>query len=131
MNAEATAQQHAKRNPVWLILAVLLMFVCASCAGEWYFARRTAADLSPHPDLSKLAQRATVRSEQFGFAALTSFLLSVFLLGFTDPRSRNPGADPLQGYIRGLTLSVLGTLGFLILDGVVFFGLLVRNMHLQ
>jgi hypothetical protein len=106
------------------------MFACAFCAGEWYFTRSTSASLSLRSDLAKLAQHASVRSEQFGLAALVTFLLSVFLLGFTEPRSNNPAANPLRAYIRGLIFSALGTLGFLILD-VVLFGLLARNIHLQ
>jgi hypothetical protein len=131
MNApEDAGQQPAKRNRVWVILAVLLMFASAFCAGEWYLARGLSAELSLRSDLANMARGARVRSEHFGLAALASFLLSVFLLGFTAPRSSNPRANRLRGYIRGLILTALGTLGFLILD-VALFGLLVRNIHLQ
>jgi hypothetical protein len=130
MNAEDIGQRPAKRNPIWIVLAVLLMFTCAFCAGEWYLTHKTSAGLSLRSDLANLAQQTRVRSEQYGIAALTSFLISVFLLGLTEPRSSDPDANPLRGYIRGLAYSILGTLGFLILD-VGVFGLLFRNIHLQ
>jgi glucose uptake protein GlcU len=81
-------------------------------------------------DLAHMAQHASARSERFGFAAMTLFLISVIMLGFTDPRAKNSGRDRLRDYLRGFVFTTLGTLGFLVIEGGVFV-LLIRNIHLQ
>jgi hypothetical protein len=124
------APRAAKRNPIWIVLAVLLMIVCAFCVGEWYVVGRTAAGMTYRSDLAGFAQNMSMRSARFGIDALFLFPVLVFLLGSTDPRAKNGGANRMRGYLRGLVYSLLGTAGFLIIEGGLFM-LLIRNMHWQ
>jgi hypothetical protein len=130
MASEETGERPAKRNPIWILIAVLLMFICAFCAGEWYMTGKTFVSLSMRADLANLAQHVRERSKEFGGAALIAFLASVFVLGFTDRRSGSDTASPLRKYLRALVFTVFGTLGFLILD-VLLFGLIFGKLNLQ
>lgn len=130
MRANDISRQAAKRNPLWIALAVLLMIVCAYCVGEWRLIGRLAVNMPVRSDLAGIAQHMTTRSKQFGIAALILFPALVLFLGSTDPRARSGAADRLRGYLRGFVFAVLGTAGFLILEaGLVW--MLIRNMHLQ
>jgi MFS family permease len=130
MSADDMAPRGAKRNPIWIVLAILLMIVCAYCVGEWRLVGRLAAGMAFRSDLTEFARNMSMRSHRFEVDALILFPVLVILLGATDPRAKNGGADRLRGYILGFVFAVLGTAAFLIIETFLFW-MLIRNMHLQ